>query len=122
MSQLAHDLSADWERFKSEYDKGDTVKGLLILGRIAGEVIGMIMLIVGAMKVLTVVTGGIAALGLPTHRRAVHKPEPGRTAADPLSHEVPGHRCRRVYVVPCTPGERRRNDSVRSHASAAAAG
>mgnify|MGYP005837253093 CR=1 FL=1 len=71
MSQLAHDLAADWESLQEANDKGEVIKGLMVLGRIAGEVIGMIMLIIGAMKVLTVVTGGIAALGLPWAANAV---------------------------------------------------
>ena len=65
MSQLAQDLDADLASAKEAVDKGDVIRGLRLIGGMALELVGMITLAIAAMKVLTVVTGGIAMLGLP---------------------------------------------------------
>lgn len=65
MSQLSIDLAKDYQQLRRSASKGDVLKGLAILSTMAAELAGMIALVAAAIKVATVITGGLAALGIP---------------------------------------------------------
>ncbi len=65
MSTLSDDLDKDAHDLKEAIDKGQILKGLAIIGRIATEITAVIGLIIGVYQVTMFVTGGLASLGLP---------------------------------------------------------
>jgi hypothetical protein len=62
---LSEDLQNDWDELKESMDAGRVIKGILLLSRIAGEFAAMAGVLVAALKVATILSGGLAALGVP---------------------------------------------------------
>ena len=71
MSQLSIDLNRDWKQLRRSASKGEILKGMAILSTIAAELAGIVAIAAAAIKVATVLTGGIAALGIPITMGAI---------------------------------------------------
>jgi len=65
MSKLDDDLEREYQRLKEAMNARDVITGLMILAGITAELAAVIAVVIGAINVIGIVSGGLGYLGIP---------------------------------------------------------